>query len=394
MNRQYIFPDENGEYTFTMPDESVTFGAYFIPTAGTEYTVVVGRDVRLQNGAVVVSYNSTGEGSIVLTPEDVPAGGVELKLWNNNPAGGVVRVVLMPYSGYDVAHSNIYDEAKNPLDGEWSDPEHMEGDIYLTDDIAGHLINVCPSYKMPRSVTVSDGIVGGTVTASAATAYLYNDVALTATPDACHAFVSWDVKDSDGNLIEVGSDGKFTMPDSDVAVSATFKESHSYGEPVWTWAEDSSTVTASFTCANCGDVQTADASVAAEKTDATHSAAGKIVYTATALFEGDAFADVKEVTIPQIAHTPAAAVKENEVAATPEAEGGYDTVVYCSICGEELSREHTVLEKLTPDPVKPSDSEGALCKWCGEDHSGSFWQKIVGFFHRVLYFFAHLFGMR
>ena len=34
------------------------------------------------------------------------------------------------------------------------------------------------------------------------------------------------------------------------------------------------------------------------------------------------------------------------------------------------------------------------CKWCGKDHSGSFWQRIVGFFHRILYFFAHLFGLR
>ena len=33
-----------------------------------------------------------------------------------------------------------------------------------------------------------------------------------------------------------------------------------------------------------------------------------------------------------------------------------------------------------------------LCKWCEKDHSGSFWQKIVGCFHSILYFFAHLFG--
>lgn len=398
MNRQVLLPDENGAYTFTMPDEDVTVGAYFIPTAGTQYTIVVGGDVRLQHGAVLVAYGSTGEGSIVFTPEDVPAGGVELKLWTNNPAGGVIHVVLMPDSGYDVAHSNIYDEAKNPLDGEWRDPEHLEGDIFLTDAIAGHLINICPSYKKPRSVTVSDSIVGGTVTASAATAYLYNDVVLTATPDACHTFDSWDVKDADGNPVEVGQGGKFTMPDSDVTVSATFKASHVYGEPVWTWAEDFGTATAAFTCANCGDVQTVDASVTFEKTDATHFAAGKIVYTATAQFGGKTFSDVGEVTIPQIAHTPAAAVKENEVAATYDAQGGYDTVVYCSICGKELSREHTVIEKLTPEsPDTPSSpdapSQSGKCKWCGERHSG-FWGSIVGFWHTIVYFWAHLFGLR
>ena len=38
-------------------------------------------------------------------------------------------------------------------------------------------------------------------------------------------------------------------------------------------------------------------------------------------------------------HTPAEAVIENEVPATCTTDGSYDTVVYCSECGEELSRE-------------------------------------------------------
>ena len=73
--------------------------------------------------------------------------------------------------------------------------------------------------------------------------------------------------------------------------------------------------------------------------------------------------------------------------------GGYDTVVYCEICGEELSREYTVIEKLTPDPTDPTDPNKGLCKYCGQDHSGSFLQRIVGFFHAILYFILHLFGI-
>ncbi len=42
-------------------------------------------------------------------------------------------------------------------------------------------------------------------------------------------------------------------------------------------------------------------------------------------------------------HTPAAAVKENEVPATCTANGSYDSVVYCEDCGEELSRETKVV---------------------------------------------------
>ena len=44
------------------------------------------------------------------------------------------------------------------------------------------------------------------------------------------------------------------------------------------------------------------------------------------------------------------------------------------------------------------DSDGGennltACKWCGEVHTG-FWGKFVGFFHKIAYFFAHLFGKR
>lgn len=50
--------------------------------------------------------------------------------------------------------------------------------------------------------------------------------------------------------------------------------------------------------------------------------------------------------IPKLthAHTPAAAVKENEVPATCEAAGSYDEVVRCSKCGEVISTTH----KTTP----------------------------------------------
>ncbi|MCR5783671.1 MAG: hypothetical protein K6G90_13170 [Clostridia bacterium] len=42
-------------------------------------------------------------------------------------------------------------------------------------------------------------------------------------------------------------------------------------------------------------------------------------------------------------HTPLEAVTENNTAAACLTDGGYDTVVYCGTCGEELSRDHTVV---------------------------------------------------
>ena len=39
-------------------------------------------------------------------------------------------------------------------------------------------------------------------------------------------------------------------------------------------------------------------------------------------------------------------------------------------------------------------SFAGLCPYCHRDHSGSVWQKFVGFIHKILYFFAHLFGLK
>ena len=45
-------------------------------------------------------------------------------------------------------------------------------------------------------------------------------------------------------------------------------------------------------------------------------------------------------------HTAAAAVQENVSPATCTAAGGYDEVIYCSVCGEEMSRVHKTVAAL------------------------------------------------
>ena len=50
--------------------------------------------------------------------------------------------------------------------------------------------------------------------------------------------------------------------------------------------------------------------------------------------------------LPALGHTPAQAVEENRVDATCTVDGRYDSVVYCSVCGEEISREEKTLTKL------------------------------------------------
>lgn len=84
----------------------------------------------------------------------------------------------------------------------------------------------------------------------------------------------------------------------------------------------------------------------------------------------------KTEQIPVTGHTPAPAVKENNVEPTCTTGGGYDMVVYCSVCGAELSREHTTVPMLghdwdegTIDPAPTCTEEGVktfTCSRCGK----------------------------
>ena len=66
--------------------------------------------------------------------------------------------------------------------------------------------------------------------------------------------------------------------------------------------------------------------------------------------------------IPSGGHVAGDIVIENEVAATHTTKGSYDEVVYCTICGDELSRETIYTDKLEGYLVifTPGDGNGAI----------------------------------
>ena len=102
------------------------------------------------------------------------------------------------------------------------------------------------------------------------------------------------------------------------------------------------------------------------------------------------------ITEEKLPHSPAAAIHENEVKATCKNAGSYDEVIYCSVCGEELSRE-----PITVDTIDHADenndgscdycgmqmSGGDHCKFCGKIHNGGFFDKLTGFFHKIFAIF-------
>ncbi|MBQ6043758.1 MAG: InlB B-repeat-containing protein [Clostridia bacterium] len=70
--------------------------------------------------------------------------------------------------------------------------------------------------------------------------------------------------------------------------------------------------------------------------------------------------------IPATGHTPAAAVEENRVEATCTAPGSYDSVVYCSVCGAELSRTPQTIPALGHNWGEWTVTEQAVAATCTE----------------------------
>lgn len=65
---------------------------------------------------------------------------------------------------------------------------------------------------------------------------------------------------------------------------------------------------------------------------------------------GEDGAELTTIVVDKVAHTPADAIRENEVAATCTAAGSYDEVIKCSVCGEEIGRETKTVEALGHKP--------------------------------------------
>ena len=149
---------------------------------------------------------------------------------------------------------------------------------------------------------------------------------------------------------------------------------HSYGEPEWNWAEDCSTADATFICAACGDKQRVKATIASETAAPTCTEDGKTVYTATAVFCEKTYKSEQTKVLSATGHKEGEPKTENEVKPTCTQDGGYDTVVYCTVCGEELSRVTTVVPATghvwgdwVADPAPTCTADGSETRVCKND---------------------------
>ncbi len=147
--------------------------------------------------------------------------------------------------------------------------------------------------------------------------------------------------------------------------------------------------TKTFTCGLCGDTKTEVVSALGhtkgeevteniEEADCVNDGSyDKVVYCTVC---GEELSR-NTFTVDALGHTPGEKVTENEVPADCENDGSYDEVVYCTVCGEETSREtftvdalgHTPGEAVTENEV-PADcvndgsyDEVVYCTVCGAE---------------------------
>ena len=133
---------------------------------------------------------------------------------------------------------------------------------------------------------------------------------------------------------------------------------HNWGEPEWSWAEDYSSATVTFTCQNdSSHTDSPEVTVTSETTAATCTADGKTVYTAAVTFNGETYTDVKTVAVEAGGHQAGAEWKFNETEHWNE----------CMECGEKLNEAAHAFEWVTDKEATAAEagSRHEECTVCG-----------------------------
>ena len=152
---------------------------------------------------------------------------------------------------------------------------------------------------------------------------------------------------------------------------------HNYIGPDFQWSSDYSTCKAVYTCEyNSEHVVGIDCDVQTKRTEPTCEEDGSIVHTATGKYNNEAITDTKTEKLEAKGHIAGETKIENVIESTCEVGGSYDEVVYCTVCGKELSRTTVKTEakghKWNPGTIttEPTCTEEGVktfeCTVCGK----------------------------
>ena len=169
---------------------------------------------------------------------------------------------------------------------------------------------------------------------------------------------------------------------------------HSHTSEITTSATHTTTGVMTYTCA-CGDTYTETIDKLAEHnhnaviTAPTCTEQGYTTYTCSC---GDIYVDDY---VDATGHTHSTAVEENYVVPTCTESGSVDKVVYCSVCGEEISRETIILEATghaDNDGDGYCDMDNELLDPTVECNCNCHKSGVSNFFFKFILFFQRLFG--
>ena len=156
------------------------------------------------------------------------------------------------------------------------------------------------------------------------------------------------------------NDGKFYIMENDKYVEISENSwsipatGHKYGEPQWSWADDGSSASANFVCANSTEHdQLISANIStAEQQDATYTADGFIKYRADVHFGDKDYTDHMTVTIPKktltyVPYAPAACEADGSIEYWYDDSDPDNVLCFTDNEGKNaVSQADTVLEKL------------------------------------------------
>lgn len=208
------------DYTFTMPAADVTVAAAF---KAIDYTITVN---SADNGAVTV--NEGKETAII---------------------GEQVTLTITPDTGYDLDTIAYNDGTEHDITG-----DVVYGEIItVTFTMPAHDVSVTATFKTEQeySVTISDGIEHGTVSANPTSAKA--GTAITVTVNPATGYVLESLMYNETPITErIGENYTFNMPADDVVITATFTLK-SYDVLVENGADANGTVVADKSTAKAGE---------------------------------------------------------------------------------------------------------------------------------------------
>ena len=175
-----------------------------IPSTGTLYVVVTRQQYQPYFGTISV----VGGTQYEITAEVNPADGGTVSGAGQYYENTSCTLTATPNAHYDFTNWKIDNSVVS------TDPTYT---FTVTQD-ATYTANF--TALMPHGITCNP-TENGSISANPTTAYKNETVTLSATPASGYFFSTWDVRDANNNSIAV-TDNQFTMPDSDVTVSATF----------------------------------------------------------------------------------------------------------------------------------------------------------------------------